>query len=70
MTEVSYVQVPDPTWGYPIGVVILQDDEDKFYARTSYPLENDTVGPFDTTTDVREHLWGVYGRPLQPDQEM
>lgn len=70
MIKVSYAQVPspfsNPDWNVTVSVDILEDDAGEFYAKTSYPLESDLMGPFSSTVDAKEHLWMIYGRPCFP----
>lgn len=63
MQRVSFTQIPCPMTGKLLSADILQDDEDLFYSRTSYPFEDEIMGPFGDIREVKEYLWSVYGRP-------
>jgi hypothetical protein len=63
MERISFAQIPCPYTGKLLSADILQDDEYEFFSQTSYPFEDEIMGPFGSIREVKEYLWSLYGRP-------
>jgi hypothetical protein len=63
MERISFTQIPCPNTGKLLSADILQDDEYEFFSQTSYPFEDEIMGPFGSIREVKEYLWSLYGRP-------
>jgi len=63
MVRISFTQIPCPYTGKLLSADILQEDEYEFFSQTSYPFEDEIMGPFGSIREVKEYLWSLYGRP-------
>ena len=63
MERISFVQLPCPYTGRLLSADILEGDAPyEFYSQTSYPFEDELMGPFGSIREVKEYLWSLYGR--------
>ena len=63
MKRISFTQIPCPKTGKLLSADILEGDEYEFFSQTSYPFEDEIMGPFGSIREVKEYLWSLYGRP-------
>lgn len=63
MQRVSFVEIPCPHTGQLLSADVLEGEPYEFYSQTSYPFEDEIMGPFGSIREVKEYLWSLYGRP-------
>lgn len=63
MERISFVEIPCPKTGKLLCADILEGEPHEFYSQTSYPFEDEIMGPFGSIREVKEYLWALYGGP-------